>query len=170
MVIGTSPQQSVREVRFQVVRMWVVGRSPYVPAPIQEEVIRSLSDEETILYVCVSFAFDFMVYSDIPNERQPFQSVEIDSNVLVNMNFSCGCWLTVAHTAIRPIDRSQLDKDKAMIRVTEVGIPSMLQSLLTMESEDSIILEESPNMRLNKAQRTTQYTPANTIGGVHYNL
>ena len=35
------------------------GRAPYVPAPSQEAVIRSLSDEEQrILYSCVAFAFD----------------------------------------------------------------------------------------------------------------
>jgi hypothetical protein len=85
-------------------------RAPYFSAPIQEAVIRALSDEEqTILYACVAYAFgsppdggvrgsmnprppadtgiqvdyaqqatanpdNFMVYSDIPNEWQPFQS------------------------------------------------------------------------------------------------
>ncbi len=71
LAIATSPQPVVREARLQVDRMWVTGdtkdlmwlspidevsirwsagRAPYVPAPIQETVIRSLSDEEqTIL-------------------------------------------------------------------------------------------------------------------------
>ena len=64
------------------------GRASYVPAPIQEEVIRALSDEEqTILYACVAF-----VFGSPPDggEWQPFQSAEIDSNGLVNIKFSCG--------------------------------------------------------------------------------
>ena len=293
LTIGTSPRQAVREARLQVARMWVAGgaqdlmwlapineasvrgaagRAPYVPAPIQEEVIRALSDEEqTVLFACVAFAFgspsdgglrgsvnprptagtgiqvnyaqqatvnpdNFMVYSDVPNEWQPFQSAEIDLNGLVNINFSSGRWLTVTHTAIRPIDQSQLGKEwnerifgprlaaahrprppapvgltaeefrgltevlgtarspedfiqsaqrmsitvrkalertfaltlvdshRAMSQVAEVGMPYMLRTLLNMQAEGSITLEASPNVRLNKVQRTAHTREHNWRG------
>lgn len=65
---------------------------------------------------------------------------------------------------------SLVDSHRATSRVTELGIPSMLQLLLRMQAEDSILLQASPTVRLNKVQRTGQYTPMNTTGGARCTL
>ena len=62
------------------------------------------------------------------------------------------------------------DSYRAMSQVAEVGMPYMLQTLLSMEAEGSIVLEASPNVRLKKVQRTAQSTPANTMVGARCNL
>ncbi len=78
--------------------------------------------------------------------------------------------ITVRKTLEKTFALTLVDPHRVMSRVAEVGIPSILQTLLSMQAEGSITLEASPNVRLNKVQRTAQYTPANTIGGSRFNL
>ena len=187
---------------------------------------------------------NYMVYSDDAREWQPFQTAEIEANGSVNIGFSNGRWITVTHSVIRPIDRSQVgrvwnesifgprlatahhprppapmgltamefrgltealetarspemflqrvqqmsltarkalertfalrlgesDRVRAVAQVMGLGMPAMRQSLLKMQEEGSIILEASPTVRLNKIQRTAQYTTTNIMGGARVNL
>jgi hypothetical protein len=78
--------------------------------------------------------------------------------------------ITVQKTFEKTFALSLVDSHRATSRVTELGIPSILQLLLRIQAEDSILLEASPNVRLNKVERTGQYTPMNTTGGTRWRL
>ena len=78
--------------------------------------------------------------------------------------------ITVQKAFEKTFALSLADSHRATIRVTELGIPSMLQLLLKMEAEGSILLEASPTVRLNKVPRTGPYTAMNTTGGARCNL